>query len=152
MKQLTQRSLKLTQIALAVFMGVGAYSSALAQNVLPSDVRINGKQVWKAFESQRQVLQTSSAVIYTDEKSHVKSVYGVVVSSDGHVLTKASEIEGRSHLSMRIDRELFTDVEVIGMDPKWDVAMLKVHADHTFVPGVEKHTAGAIGHCQCDYP
>lgn len=107
-----------------------------AQNVLPSDVRINGKLLWAAFEPQRKVLQTSSAVIYTDSKSHVKSVYGVVVSSDGYVLTKASEIEGVSHLSLRIDKELFKDVEMIGVDPKWDVAMLKVNPDHALTPVV----------------
>lgn len=107
-----------------------------AQNVLPADARINGKLVWQAFEPQRQVLQSSSAVIYTDGKSHVKSVYGVVVSPEGHVLTKASEIEGKSHLSMRIDRELFTEVEILGVDPHWDVAMLKVVSDLPLIPVV----------------
>lgn len=107
-----------------------------AQNVLPAPERINGKLVWEAFEPQRQVLQTSSAVVYTDEKSHVKSVYGVVVSESGYVLTKASEIEGASQLSLRIDRELYTDVKMVGSNPQWDVAMLKVNTDKPLVPVV----------------
>lgn len=119
--------------ALAALMSGHA---AVAQNVLPADARINGKQVWGAFESQRQVLQVSSAVIYTDEKSHVKSCYGVVVSAEGHVLTKASEIEGKSHLSMRIDKALYKDVKVVGVDPVWDVAMLKVESEQPFFPVV----------------
>lgn len=115
---------------------VGLAGSVFGQNVLPADVRINGKEVWKAFELQRQVLQQSSAVIYTDEKSHVKTVYGVVVSPDGHVLTKASEIEGHKYLSLRIGRDLYTDVEVLGGDPHWDVVMLKVKPEKPLVPVV----------------
>lgn len=133
-----QRSMKIMPVAavLAVLTLLGCALPVAAQNVLPADVRINGKLVWEAFEPQRQVLQTSSAVIYTDEKSHVKTIYGVVVSAEGHVLTKASEIEGKSSLSLRIDKELFTDVEVLGVNPQWDVAMLKVESDHDFVPVV----------------
>ena len=119
----------------ALFVCAGG-ASVFAQNVLPSDVRINGKLTWKAFEQQREVLQSSSAVIYTDEKSHIRTVYGVVVGEDGYVLTKASEIDGAEHLSLRIGKELFKDVEVIDVDPHWDVAMLKVKADHPLEPVV----------------
>ena len=37
---------------------------------------------------------------------------------------------------MRIDRELIKDVEVVGVNPQWDVAMLKVGSDRSFVPVV----------------
>ncbi|WP_227021623.1 S1C family serine protease [Oceaniferula marina] len=121
------------RLAVAVLLLMGSFWLH-AQNVLPADIRINGKVMWEAFESQRQVLQQSSAVVYTDGKSHVKSVYGVVVSADGYVLTKASEIEGKKSISMRIGRDLYTNVEVVNVDPRWDVAMLKVAADHPLVP------------------
>lgn len=101
---------------------------------LPAEHRINGKLVWEAFEPQRQILQQSSAVVYTDEKSRIKTVYGVVVTEDGHVLTKASEIEGKDHLSVRIGGEVFTDVKITGVDADWDVAMLKVNSDQVFTP------------------
>ena len=103
---------------------------------LPAEQRINGKLVWQAFEPQREILQRSSAVIYTDEKSHVKSLYGVVVSEDGYILTKASEIEGKEHLSLRVDDELFTDVARISVDDEWDVAVLKVNSEEVFTPVV----------------
>ena len=135
MRLITTRYLKIMP-CLMVMMIMGGDLSVLAQNVLPSNVRLNGKLVWEAFEPQREVLQSSSAVVYTDKKSHVKSVYGVVVSPDGHVLTKASEIEGAEHLSLRIDKELYKDVEVIGVNPQWDVAMLKVNSNHSFIPVV----------------
>jgi S1-C subfamily serine protease len=119
-----------------VLVILGSARPLMAQNVLPSEARINGKLVWQAFEKQRRILQSSSAVVYTDKKSHIKSVYGVVVSPQGYVLTKASEVEGKEYLSVRIDKELFKDVEIIGVNPQWDVAMLKVHADHPLVPVV----------------
>jgi len=120
-------------IAVAIVLAAHLPLSA-GQGTLPADQRINGKLVWKAFEPQRQVLQKSSAVIYTDGKSHVKTVYGVVVGEQGHVLTKASEIEGESSISLRIDGNLFSDVEVVAVDDQWDVAMLKVKSDQVFTP------------------
>ncbi len=122
-------------ITLAIILS--AYPPLIAaQGTLPADQRINGKLVWEAFEPQRQVLQKSSAVVYTDGKSHVKTVYGVVVSEQGHVLTKASEIEGETTISIRIDGDLFSDVEVVDSDDQWDVAMLKVKSDQVFTPVV----------------
>jgi len=128
--------MKQNYLLMSAVVLLGSALQASAQNVLPSDVRINGKLVWEAFESQRQVLQTSSAVIYTDGKSYVKSVYGVVVSPEGHVLTKASEIEGKNHISLRIDEKLYAEVEILGVDPQWDVAMLKVEVDQPLIPVV----------------
>lgn len=126
-----------TQGLIAVATILSAHLPAIAaQGTLPAEQRINGKLVWEAFEPQRQILQKSSAVIYTDGKSHVKAVYGVVVSEQGHVLTKASEIEGETTISIRIDGDLFSDVEVVDRDDQWDVAMLKVKSDRVFTPVV----------------
>jgi len=105
-----------------------------AQTTLPADLRINGKTVWEAFEPQREVLQKSSAVIYTDERSRIMKVYGTVVSEDGHILTKASEIKGASKITLRIGGELYNDVQLLGTDPQWDVAMLKVKPRESLVP------------------
>ena len=92
-------------LVLSVSLFVASTQLSSAQGGLPADQRINGKRVWAAFEPHREILQRSSAVIYTDERARVKSLYGTVVSEDGHILTKASEIEGKSHLSVRIGSE-----------------------------------------------
>jgi len=113
---------------------LGGFPSLMAQSSLSSDQRINGKRVWEAFEPQRQILQKSSAVIYTDDHSREKGVYGMVVSPHGHVLTKASEIAGKESLSLRIDGDLYSDVKVLDVDAQWDVAMLKVMTDQVFTP------------------
>lgn len=105
-----------------------------AQGGLPAEQRINGKRVWAAFEQQRQVLQGSSAVIYTDEKSRIKSIYGVVIREDGYVLTKASAIEGALALSLRIGSTLYSEVERLAVDDDWDVALLKVNPSEALIP------------------
>ena len=69
---------------------------------LEGEFRLNGKETWKAFEPIREVLQESSAVIYDGWRS---VAYGVVVSSDGYLLSKASEIDRIEELSVRINRK-----------------------------------------------
>jgi len=120
--------------SLTMALTLGAVQPVVAQNVLPGTLRINGKTVWEAFEPQRQVLQKSSAVIYTDERSRLMKIYGTIVSEDGYILTKASEIEGSSSLSLRIGDEVYRDVEVVDVDPQWDVAMLKIKPTSRLVP------------------
>ena len=93
---------------------------------LEGEFRLNGKETWKAFDPIREVLQASSAVIYEGWKS---IGYGVVVSSDGYLVTKASEIEGLEELSVRIDRNHFKEVRVVASTVEWDVALLKVEAE-----------------------
>ena len=116
-----------------VFLAI--VSSSVAQTALESELRINGKKVWAAFEPQRSILQTSSAVIYTDEKSRVKSVYGIVATAEGHILTKASELLDFEYLSVRVDNKLYDDVELLGIDEEWDVAMLKIQVEEeVFTP------------------
>lgn len=97
----------------------------LAQQSLDSAFRTTGPEVTAAFETQRAVLQTSSAVI---QQGRRQLSYGLVFSSDGHILTKASEIEGQEGLSVLVDRRTFREVDILGVDPVWDVALLKVNA------------------------
>ncbi|HVJ46328.1 MAG TPA: PDZ domain-containing protein [Luteolibacter sp.] len=92
---------------------------------LESTYRVTGAAVVAAFEPQRAVLQTSSAVMLNGRK---EVAYGVVVSTEGHVLTKASEIAGVANLSVRIDQQTYADAKVINVDDTWDVALVKVEA------------------------
>lgn len=99
---------------------------AFAQQSLDSAFRTTGAEVVAAFEAQRVVLQTSSAVI---EQGRRQLAYGLVVFSDGVILTKASEIEGAEEIQVLVDRRTFREVEVVAIDPVWDVALLRVAAD-----------------------
>jgi len=99
--------------------------SAQAQQSLDSAYRTTGTAVVAAFETQRQVLQTSSAVILDGRK---EIGYGVVISADGYILTKASEVLSLKALAVTVDQTNYREVKVLMVDPTWDVALLKVEA------------------------
>ena len=104
---------------------VGLTLAAVGQQSLDSAYRTTGTAVVAAFEAQRQVLQTSSAVILDGRK---EVGYGVVISADGHILTKASEILDAKALAVTVDQTKHAAVKVLAVDPTWDVALLKVEA------------------------
>jgi len=108
-------------IAFACLLAVPSHG----QQNLESAYRTTGPAVTAVFEPQRAVLQTSSAVILDGRK---EVGYGVVVSADGHILTKASELEGLREISVTVDRTNYKDVEILATDPQWDVALLKIDA------------------------
>ena len=95
------------------------------EQTLETAYRTTGPTVLAAFEAQRQVLQKSSAVIYDGRK---EAVYGVVISPDGDILTKASELADIKKLSAAVDEQRYAEVKLIAVDPRWDVAHLKLEA------------------------
>ena len=112
-------------------LGLIGFSASLACaqqqfGQLEGEFRLNGKETWKAFEPVREVLQASSAVIYDGWKS---VAYGVVVSADGYLVTKASEIDKVEEINVRVDRKHFKKVEVVATTVEWDVALLKVDGE-----------------------
>ena len=98
---------------------------SIAQVSLPSKERTNGALVSEAFAEQREVLQRSSAVLYD---GLMFFSYGMVVSEDGYILVKASELQGRDSYTVRIDKDKFEKPTVVATNPRWDVALLKVNA------------------------
>ena len=96
------------------------------QQSLEYAFRMTGPEVTAAFEDQRQVLQTSSAVIMD---GRTEAIFGVVTSADGHVLTKASEFETLKKPEVVIDKTRYEEVKLLGKDARWDVALLKVAAE-----------------------
>lgn len=109
------------RLAIAVALAV----PATAQQSLETNFRTTGAAVIAAFEPQRAVIQLSSAVIYDGRK---EIAYGTVITADGYILTKATEIEGVGKLDVRVDEDSFKDANVVMTDPRWDVALMKVGA------------------------
>lgn len=97
-----------------------------AQQSLPSKFRKTGVEVVAAFEPQREAMQKCSAVMLSGRR---EIAYGVVVSDEGHILTKASEIEDVENLAVTVGRTRYDDAEVLAVDAMWDVAMVKVDAE-----------------------
>lgn len=99
---------------------------ASAQQSLETNFRTTGAAVTAVFEPQREVIQKSSAVIYDGNKKEI--AYGTVISADGYILTKASEVEGVGKIDVRVDKEFYRDAKVVMTDPRWDVALLMIEA------------------------
>ncbi len=112
------------RIFLAINVGLIAF--AAAQQSLESAYRTTGTAVVAAFEAQRKVLQTSSAVILDGRK---EVSYGVVISPEGHVLTKASELPTGDGFGVTVDQTVYRPVKVLAIDATWDVALLKIEAN-----------------------
>lgn len=119
---------------LVVCLAVG---SAQAQMSLEADYRCTGSAMVQAFEAQRKVLQTSSAVIID---GRTEAGYGVVVSADGHILVKASEFQALKEPEVIIDRKRFREVKLLASDRDWDVSLIKVDATG-LVPVVDAPTS-----------
>jgi serine protease Do len=95
------------------------------QQSLDSTYRSTGKAVVAAFETQRQVLQTSSAVILDGRR---EIGYGVVISADGYILAKASEVQQAKALAVTVDQTNYREVKSLAVDATWDVVILKIEA------------------------
>ena len=100
-------------------------ATAWGQQSLEAAFRSTGSAVTAAFENQRAVLQTSSAVIMDGRD---ESGYGVVISPEGHILTKASEFLALEKPAIMVDRTKYPDVEVLAIDLEWDVVLVKIDA------------------------
>lgn len=93
---------------------------------LPADERTNGKSLRGAFAEEQAALQASSAVLYDGWKSFN---YGIVVSDNGYILAKESELAQRENLSLRVGEVHYKEVTIVSRNPRWDLALLKVNAE-----------------------
>jgi serine protease Do len=131
-----------------LLVGLVGSEMLVAQQSLETFYRLTGTAITGVFEPQRLAIQKCSAVIYNQRD---EIAYGVVVSKDGYILTKASEIKefegsnilgqenmkfsvegivkaGSVKLSVRVDKKSYDEVKVISVDESWDVALIKVDA------------------------
>src|SRR5690554_561405 len=92
----------------AVFLVGPSFASSL-----PSEQRTNGEMVRLAFQPLQIKLQESSAVFYEGTRP---ALYGTVISSDGYILTKTSELGKIEGFTVRIGREQFEEARVVSSD------------------------------------
>ncbi|WP_035614563.1 PDZ domain-containing protein [Haloferula sp. BvORR071] len=96
-----------------------------AAQTLETTYRTNGQTVQSAFESVREVLQNSSAVI---QRGNKELAYGTVMSANGVILTKASEVAEGEGLTVTIGTQVYKNPALLAVDKTWDVALLKIEA------------------------
>ena len=104
-----------------------AITIPLVANSLPSEKRKNGPLIQEALSPVQISLQESSAVFYDNETSKA-FLYGTVVSDDGLIVTKASEIEEVESYYVRVGTKKFRDPIVVARNDVWDVMMIKIKA------------------------
>ncbi len=83
----------------------------------------NSPQVLKAFKSVVANAKDSTVRITCDDK---ETVLGTVVSADGFILTKASDLKGKIVCKLGDGRAL--EAKIVGVQENYDLAMLKVDA------------------------
>lgn len=112
------------------FLAIGGValwlSLPVAGQSLEGDFRKEGLHVRASYDEVTENFQTGSAVIYDDWQPNG---YGVIVSEDGLVLVKTSELEPIEKLSLVIGKKKYREVEVVASSPDWDVSLLKVDAE-----------------------
>ena len=108
-----------------ILIALGLPTAVQGVQSLDSELRKNGETVVAVFEEQRAVLQKSSAVIREGRK---ELAYGVVISADGYILTKSSEVAKVSSISVTVDEAKFDNAKVVATDATWDVVLIKVEA------------------------
>ena len=104
-----------------------AITIPLVANSLPSEKRKNGPLIQEALSPVQVSLQESSAVFYSNETSKA-FLYGTVVSDDGLIVTKASEIEEVESYYVRVGTKKFRDPIVVARNDVWDVMMIRIKA------------------------
>jgi Do/DeqQ family serine protease len=63
-----------------------------------------------------------------NQKAQIGSGSGVIISSDGHIVTNNHVIKGASHLQVTLNNNKTYEAELIGTDPNSDIALLKIDA------------------------
>ena len=94
---------------------------------LEGDFRKEGLHVRASYDEVTESFQASSAVIYDDWQPNG---YGVVVSEDGQILVKTSELDLIENLSLIIGKKKYREVEIVASSSEWDVTLLKVDAEN----------------------
>lgn len=136
--------MKLSSCACLLPLACSLLPSALAEGFngsLDFEQRINGKTVLKTIEPIRERLQDLSAVFFS---GHDVVIYGIVLSTDGYIATKASELHYHQNLVVRIGSSKYGHFKEIGTDPATDIAVVKVDAASLPAPGPVSNEA-AIG-------
>ena len=112
---------------MGIFLVLAAsVGSGFSQQSLETNFRMTGAAITGLFEPQRQAIQKFSAVIY---EGRDEIAYGVVISADGYILSKASEVDQKAGLSVRVDTTFYKNLKVVLVDARWDVALIKVDAE-----------------------
>jgi S1-C subfamily serine protease len=87
---------------------------AAAKKIMPAVVSIDKSEAWRDMWSDRVSL------VNTGTGS------GVIISTDGHILTNNHVVEGAATITVRLSDGRSFEAKLIGTDPRTDLAVVKV--------------------------
>lgn len=102
-------------------------SSPASDIALADEFRRNGPAIREVLDPVQKSLQDHSAVFY-DAASRNFFIYGTVMSADGLIFTKASELAEVENFTVRVGREHFRKPQIIAENLEWDLALVKIDA------------------------
>ncbi len=111
-----------------VLAAINEESAKLVRSVVPSVVSIDTSGVrherfrdfWGRTWVQNRAVQGQGS--------------GVIVTSEGHVLTNYHVIQGNPRIRLTLNDGSVYSAKVIGSDPAVDIAVLKIDGNHSFSP------------------
>jgi serine protease Do len=59
---------------------------------------------------------------------------GFIIDAEGHILTNNHVVENAERLEVTLNNNNEYEAEIIGRDPKTDLALIKIEADETLTP------------------
>jgi serine protease Do len=102
----------------------------LQRVTVPRSALTNGRAVRRAFREVVERPSQSTCRVLADGK---EVALGTIVAADGWIVTKASQLHG--DVACRLKGGHFLDAKIVGVDEDYDLAVLKVEADH--LPAIE---------------
>lgn len=114
------------KIELPLLCALALGTAPLAAQTLESAYRKEGSVTREAFGPITEKFQESSAVFF-DKNRAVE--YGVVISPEGQILVKASELDEIESPSVRVGKRNYGSYQVLATSSAWDVALVKIDAE-----------------------
>lgn len=99
---------------------------AAAAKTIDAVVHVKNTQISRSPQSMADLFTGQ----YTERRQLAGAGSGVIISSDGHIITNNHVIKGAAEVSITLNDNKIYRAEVIGTDEKTDIALLKIEADH----------------------
>ncbi|MCF6239352.1 MAG: Do family serine endopeptidase [Candidatus Marinimicrobia bacterium] len=108
----------------------------IAERVSPSVVTITSEHVFKhpaaeQFRSFQDMFPDQFRQFFPEGQRELRSTSlgsGIIISQDGYIITNNHVIEKGENIKVQFSDNTEMDAEIIGSDPKTDVALIKVDA------------------------
>jgi len=108
----------------------------IAEQVSPSVVTITSEHVYKhpamdQYRGFQEMLPRQFWPFFPDGEREMKSTSlgsGIIISQDGYILTNNHVVEKGDNIKVQISDKKEYAAEIIGADPKTDVALIKIDA------------------------